>query len=123
MKNLNEALTKARRTIQQDSDETTKTMLKGCRWLLVKNSENLKAEEQEKLNQMLAASPELCACYTLKEDFRTIQSAPRSNGGWKTIAELGDESGSLTFQNVEEICWYFAQLVAADPQLFHRTVQ
>ena len=43
MKNVKEALTKARRTIQQDADETTKTLLKGCRWLLVKNRENLTA--------------------------------------------------------------------------------
>jgi transposase len=76
MKNLNEALTKARRLIQQDADETTKTLLKGCRWLLVKNRENLTAEEQEKLTQMLAASPELCACYTLKEDFRALFNQP-----------------------------------------------
>ena len=72
MKNLNEALTKARRTIQQDADETTQTLLKGCRWLLVKNRENLTVEEQVKLTRMLAASPELCACYTLKEDCRTL---------------------------------------------------
>lgn len=72
MKNLNDALTKARRTIQQDADETHKALLKGCRWLLVKNRENLTAEEQEKLTAMFAASPELCACYTLKEDFRAL---------------------------------------------------
>ena len=72
MKNLNEALTKARRVIQQEADEATKTLLKNCRWLLVKNRENLTAEEQEKLTRMLTASPELCACYTLKEDFRTL---------------------------------------------------
>lgn len=72
MKNLNEALAKARRVIQQEADETHKTLLKGCRWLLVKNREDLTADEQEKLTQMLAASPELCACYTLKEDFRAL---------------------------------------------------
>jgi hypothetical protein len=33
MKNLNKALTKARRVIQQDAYETIKTLLKGCRWL------------------------------------------------------------------------------------------
>jgi transposase len=41
MKNLNDALTKARRIIQKDADEKTKELLKGCRWLLVKNRENL----------------------------------------------------------------------------------
>ena len=72
IKNLNDALTKARRTIQKEADEDTKEVLKGCRWLLVKNKENLKAEEQQKLNQMLAASPELQACYEFKEAFRNL---------------------------------------------------
>lgn len=72
MKNLNEALTKARRAIQKDADENTKEVLKGCRWLLVKNKENLKAEEMQKLQTMLAASPELKACYDFKESFRNL---------------------------------------------------
>lgn len=76
MKNLNDALTKTRRTIQQEADEAMKTVLKGCRWLLVKNRENLTAEDQEKLSGMLAASPELRTCYTLKEDFRTLFNQP-----------------------------------------------
>ena len=72
MKNLNEALTKARRTIQKDADETTKELLKGCRWLLVKNRENLTAEQGKKLAGMLEASPELKSCYELKETFRDL---------------------------------------------------
>jgi transposase len=72
MKNLTDALTKARRTIQKEADDDTKEILKGCRWLLVKNQENLKAEEREKLKRMLAASPELKTCYELKEAFRDL---------------------------------------------------
>jgi transposase len=72
MKNLNDALTKARRAIQKEADEDTKEILKGCRWLLVKNKENLKAEEQQKLDHMLEASPELKACYEFKEAFRDL---------------------------------------------------
>lgn len=70
MKNLNDAVTKARRTIQKQADEATKATLKGSRWLLVKNRENLSAEERPQLEAMLAASPELKACYELKEGFR-----------------------------------------------------
>jgi transposase len=70
MKNLNDAVTKARRAIQKQADDVTKAALKGCRWLLVKNVENLTTEEHEKLHAMLAASPDLKACYDLKEDFR-----------------------------------------------------
>jgi transposase len=72
MKNLNAALTKARRAIQKDADATTKELLKGCRWLLVKNRENLTEEQQQKLTCMLEASPELKRCYQLKESFRDL---------------------------------------------------
>jgi len=72
MKNLNDTLTKARRAIQKEATEDTKEIWKGCRWLLVKNKENLKAEEQQKLDKMLAASPELQACDEFKEAFRDL---------------------------------------------------
>lgn len=70
MKNLNDAISKARRSIQNQADEATKALLKGCRWWLVKNRENLDEEDRASLAQALAASPELKACYQLKEDFR-----------------------------------------------------
>ena len=72
MKNLNDALTKARRSIQKDADENTKNILKGCRWPLVKNKENLKAEDKQKLDEVFAVSQELATCYELKETFRDL---------------------------------------------------
>ena len=71
MQNLNDAVTQARRGIQKHADAQTQELLKGCRWLLVKNAENLTDDERLKLAAMLAASPELKTCYELKEDFRT----------------------------------------------------
>jgi transposase len=76
MKNLNDAISKARRTIQNQADEATKTVLKGCRWLLVKNRENLTTAEKQKLEIMLTASPELKSCYELKEAFRDWFNQP-----------------------------------------------
>lgn len=70
MKNLNEAVTQARRAIQRQADEPTRAALKGCRWLLVKNRENLDDAERQQLQAMLDASPELRRCYALKEAFR-----------------------------------------------------
>lgn len=70
MKNLNEAITKTRRQIQRQADEATKSQLKGCRWLLVKNQENLKESQKQTLAAMLQACPELKSCYELKEAFR-----------------------------------------------------
>jgi transposase len=79
MKNLTAAVTKARRTIQRQADEATQAALKGGRWLLVKNREDLTAAETEQLTQMLTVSPELKTCYELKEAFRTwfAESADR----------------------------------------------
>lgn len=57
MKNLTDAVTKARRTTQRQADEATQAILKGGRWLLVKNREDLTADEAEQLAQMLTVSP------------------------------------------------------------------
>ena len=70
MKNLTDAITKARRSIQSQADPATQALLKGSRWLLVKNPQNLDEEDRADLAKALAASPELRECYQLKEDFR-----------------------------------------------------
>lgn len=96
-KNLNDALTKARRAIQKEAEENTKEILKGCRWLLVKNQENLKAEERQKLTGMFEASPELKACYEFKEAFRDLfnqnldyQSAEECLLDWVARVEVSE---------------------------------
>jgi len=68
--NLSFALSQARRAIQKAATPEVQAALKGARWLLVKNRENLTAEEDQKLEAMLALSLELKTCYALKEDLR-----------------------------------------------------
>jgi len=72
MKNLNDQVTAARREIQRGLPEETKQTLKGCRWLLVRNQEDLSASDKDKLEAMFAVSPLLQQLHGLKEDFRTI---------------------------------------------------
>jgi transposase len=107
MKNLNEALTKARRIIQKDADETTKELLKGCRWLLVKNRENLTEDQEKQLAGMLDASPELKQCYE-----------PHAQSRRKASATLAGQSGSPVLQILERVREHVAKLVAADLELF-----
>lgn len=77
MKNLNEALTTARRAIQKQADPATQEVLKGCRWLWVKNRATLTADDQQRLEAVLTASAELKPCYDLKEAFREwFETAP-----------------------------------------------
>jgi transposase len=72
MKNLNDQVTSARREIQRDLPEDAKQTLKGCRWLLVRNHEDLSSEDKDKLDAMFAVSASLKQLHALKEDFRTI---------------------------------------------------
>jgi len=72
MKQLNERLNQMRRSIQRQADELTQAHLKGCRWLLVKNREELSAQEESQLQHLLSNCPQLRTLYLLKEEFRTI---------------------------------------------------
>ena len=77
MKNLNDRVTAARRAMQRAAPEAEKGQVKGCRWLLVKNAEDLTDEEQAKREAMFAVSPELKRLHALKEAFRAVfETAP-----------------------------------------------
>jgi transposase len=72
VKNLHDAVSKTRRTIQREADDETKAVLEGCRWTVVKNRENLSEKERARLPELYAASPELQLCHDLKDEFRAI---------------------------------------------------
>lgn len=72
MKNLNDQVAAARREIQRSLPEETKQTLKGCRWLLVRNQDDLSAADKDKLEAMFAVSASLKQLHALKEDFRSI---------------------------------------------------
>lgn len=72
MQNLNDALTSARRILQSQADSETNKRLKGFRWTLVTNPENLSEEGQEKLQQMYEQAPELAQLHELREEFQAI---------------------------------------------------
>jgi transposase len=94
MKQLNDRLTQMRRAIQRQADEATRQVLKGSRWLLIKNRHELNPEEETRLLAVLAASPALRTLYLLKEEFRLIcekardrQQAERFLRAWIWKAE------------------------------------
>lgn len=72
MKQLNERVTQLRRKIQNESTDDIKAILKGSRWILVKNRCNLSSKEEEGLQKILESCPELGSLYLLKEEFRQI---------------------------------------------------
>ena len=72
MKQLNMRLTKLRTTYQKQCAPETQKLLKGSRWILVRNRSELSKKQEDQLTQILQACPELGTLYLLKEEFRTI---------------------------------------------------
>ena len=68
-KHLNECLDELRRAIVRQSAAQDKSLIKGSRWVLLKNQENHSAKEQEHLNQLRRLNSPLYSAYLLKEDF------------------------------------------------------
>jgi transposase len=79
VKLFNEKLSDFRRERQREAEEKLgKQVLKGTRWLLLKNPENLdpKKKERERLEEALRMNQPLATVYYLKEDLRQIWGQP-----------------------------------------------
>lgn len=94
VKQLNHQLNLLRRQLQRQATGQLAEILKGSRWILLKNRADLTPKEEKKLTLILAACPELRPVYLLKEEFRTIcnnikdkQQAERFLRAWCYKAE------------------------------------
>jgi transposase len=77
VKLFNEKLSNLRRQLYRESQaDSERKLLKGTRWLLLKNPENLdtKRDEKQRLEQALQVNKPLSIAYYLKEDLRQIWS-------------------------------------------------
>ena len=79
IKLYNDKLSQLRRDLYREATEVMhKEVLKGTRWLLLKNPENLDAEKDEKrrLEEALALNKSLAVAYYMKEDLRRLWEQP-----------------------------------------------
>jgi transposase len=78
VKLMNDKLAALHRTLQRQAEDEEKAMLKGTRWLLLKNPVNLSSEhnEAERLKAALELNAPLAAAYYLKEDLRQLWNQP-----------------------------------------------
>jgi transposase len=79
IKLFNDKLSAFRRELyHQASSDQERKILKGTRWLLLKNPENLDSDrnEQQRLLEALRLNEPLATAYYLKEDLRQIWSQP-----------------------------------------------
>ena len=79
IKLFNEKLSQLRRDLfRQATDKLHKDVLKGTRWLLMKNPENLLPErnEAQRLEEALELNADLAKAYYLKEELRQLWNQP-----------------------------------------------
>ena len=78
IKLFNEKLSDLRRSLYHEATMQQKKVLKGSRWLLLKNPENLdrKKNEKKRLQEALKLNEPLALAYYLKEDLRRLWSQP-----------------------------------------------
>jgi transposase len=79
IKLFNEKLTKLRRDLYREAtDGLQKEVLKGTRWLLLKNPENLdqSRNESERLQEALQLNQPLATAYYMKEELRLLWDQP-----------------------------------------------
>ena len=84
MKLFNEKLSDLRRALHREAtDVMQREVLKGTRWLLLKASEDLDEEkdERKKLEEALALNKSLATAYSLKEDLRQFWEQPGKKFG------------------------------------------
>ena len=101
IKLFNEKLSNLRRALYHEATEVQhKAVLKGTRWLLLKNAENLDEEKDEKkrLKEALALNEPLAIAYYMKEDLRRFWQQPGKSfattflDGWiRRAAGVGDQ--------------------------------
>jgi len=76
-----------RRAEFRKAPEEDREAIKGSRFLLLKNAENLSAHQQSRLARLLALNQTLSAVYILKEQLRALYTARDKIKGW--LALLG----------------------------------
>ena len=102
VKNLNEALAEVRKAVQRAADADTRTQLKGCRWLLVKNPADLTDEERERLAAAWQAAAELQTNYDLKEDFRAIYTLTDPGVAAQRLTEWVEQAQTVGHQALQK---------------------
>jgi transposase len=97
IKLYNEKLSDYRRALYHETkDADMKALLKGTRWLLLKNRENLNEEKKEwnRLEAALSANQPLMTAYYMKEELHRIWEQPDMERGeevfdeWLKMAEI-----------------------------------
>ena len=96
VKLMNDALTETRRGLYRElKDVMRKDVLKGSRWILLKNPANLSAEhnEEARLKEALELNAPLATAYYMKEDLRQFWEQPDKETAEEVIDDWVERAG------------------------------
>lgn len=104
VKKFGEVINKLRNSeYQKAKDAKSKEILKGTKWLLLKNKRNLKSDKKKQLKELLELNENLSKVYILKEDlkhlwdYKSIAWAKKSLDSWIQMAEESEIRGIKSF--------------------------
>ena len=129
VKLFNEKLSELRRAVYREATEVMhKQVLKGTRWLLLKNPENLDAKknEKQKLKEALALNKPLATAYYMKEDLRRFWEQPGKRfattflDGWIRRAEASgvkalQQMGKTLAAHRSGLLTYYDAMITSGP--------
>lgn len=81
---------------QLRDDKATRKVIKGSRWLLLRNAAKLKPEQSVKLEELLAANAPLATAYLLKDQLKTLWFADdedTARHAWQEWFDMAISSG------------------------------
>jgi transposase len=105
IKLFNDKLSDLRRDLYRETTENLhKEVLKGTRWLLLKNPENLDTEkkEKERLEEALKINEPLSCAYYLKEDLRQIWLQPNKETAERVFADWVKRAQSTSIKMLKK---------------------
>jgi transposase len=94
--NLGEVIDKIRRRTQAQADAEGRALLKGQRYNLLRNRENLSTDGRAELKELLAANRDLSVVYVLKDAFKQVWTYTYRKCADKCLSrwiEMATESG------------------------------
>jgi transposase len=92
---LSRAIDKLRVSEARKQKKAGKEVFEGTRWLLLKNQENLKAEEKADLDKLLKLNQKLAKAYLLKEALREVFKGPTPRSRLKRFSLWRKQLGSV----------------------------
>jgi transposase len=91
-------------------------VVKRARWLLLRNSDNIPADQQPKLDELLAANAALMTVYVMKASLKELWfagSAWRWRAAWRTWMKMANDSGIEPLQKfAKKLKAYWRGIVA-----------